>query len=140
MNFKSWTTVVTNCYQSEYFAEDLNALYIVSGTAKKSSYGNELFNAGIYHVTNLAQKMAKKYVIGGALLPGYKKFLAKHASVSAGDYVFKQSQGRCVDPLIEKYRRLGFIVPNEDHVIANYFSHAPSLNYSALVVKKLLLT
>ncbi|VVC74773.1 hypothetical protein AQUSIP_00450 [Aquicella siphonis] len=136
-NFKNWEAVVRHCYHSMSSETGANALYIISGTTKPTQHVSELFNGGVNHVVELGKKLGKQYVIGGCLLPGYSRYIEKHENISASDYVFKQSQGRCVDPLIEKYRRLGFHVPDKNHVIADYFPHGPSLNYSALVVKKL---
>jgi len=89
---------------------------------------------------DLAKEMGKRYVIGGALLPGFAKYKSRHEQISASDYVFKKSQGRFIDPLIEKYRRVGFHVPDENHVFENYFPDDNSLGHSALVVKDLLRT
>jgi hypothetical protein len=135
-NFASWEMVAAKCYHTHELPADANALYILSGTSKPG-YGSDLFDGGVNHVVDLGREMGKHYIIGGCLLPGYARYISKHEPISAGDYVFKKSQGRYIDPLIEKYRRLAFYVPDKNHVIANYFPHAPSLNYSALVVRDL---
>jgi len=136
-NFKNWETVVTQCYQHGSDEIETNALYIVSGTSKPTHHGGEVFDGGVTHVVELARKLGKQYVVGGCLLPGYARYINKHEALSAEDYVFKKVQNRYVDPLIEKYRRLDFHVPDKNHVISNYYPHEPSLNYSALVVRVL---
>lgn len=136
-NFKNWDTVARQCYQTPSPMESANALYIISGTTKPTQHVSELFNGGVNHVIELGKKIGKDFVIGGCLLPGYSRYIEKYENISASDYVFRQSNGRFVDPLLEKYRRLGFHVPDHHHVIADYYPHAPSLNYSALVVKDL---
>lgn len=135
-NFHNWEMVVKKCYESDEIPANTNALYILSGTSKPG-YGSDLFDGGVNHVVELANKMDKQYVIGGCLIPGYARYLAKRECISAADYVFKKTQNRFVDPLIEKYRRLGFFVPDKNHVLANYFPHESSLNYSVLTIKDL---
>ncbi|MBX3708483.1 MAG: hypothetical protein KIT56_02455 [Gammaproteobacteria bacterium] len=136
-NFHNWETVIKKCYHTQDSPITANALYIVSGTTKPTHHGSELFDSGVNHVVDLAKKLHKQYVVGGCLLPGYARYVQKHEKISADEYVFKKSQERFIDPLIEKYRRLNFFVPDTRHVIADYFLHAPSLNYSALVIKAL---
>lgn len=133
-NYASWEQVSKNCYDNTSLK---NALYIVSGTSRPTIYQQQVFNGGMQHVIDLAKKLGKQYVVGGSLIPGYASYIAKKGFISAADYVFKKHNQRYVDPLIEKYRRLGFYVPDKNHIIENYFSDAASLNYSALVVKDL---
>lgn len=134
-NFLNWNLVVNKCYSED--DATTNALYVVSGTTKKSRYSSDLFDVGVTHVVDLAKELKKQYVVAGCLLPGYARFKEKHKETTAEEYVFTKVQERFIDPLIEKYRRLHFIVPNIDHVIANYFPHEDSLNYSALAVRNL---
>lgn len=135
--FKNWKVRVKNCYADDNLLSSTNALYIISGTVKQSFQNPFLFSAGVNAVVNLAQNMNKFYVIAGALLPGYAKFFQKHSNLSILDYVFKKRGERLIDPLIERYRRIGFFVPDARHVLENYFPSSESLNYSALVVKDL---
>lgn len=136
-NFQTWSHIVNTCYRQGVSVADANALYIISGTTRKTPYVTELFNAGIELVVNLARKLDKRYVVGGALLPGFAKFKQQHVEYSARDYAFRMSQGRHIDPLLEKYRRIGFRVPDKNHVVENYFPDNNSLGFSALVVKDL---
>lgn len=136
-NFSNWEKVVSECYADNYDLSNTNALYIVSGTSKTNRHGSEMFEFGITHVVALAKKLGKEFVVGGCVLPGYSRYVEKYGHISAVEYAFKQTQTRSVDPLLDKYRRLGFKVPDENHVIENYFAHAGSMNYSALVVHQL---
>ncbi len=136
-NYRTWEHIVHECYSQDLTVNETNALYIVSGTTKKTPYVTELFNAGIHLVIDLAKLMNKRYVIAGALLPGFARFKQAYAQASVSDYVFRKSQGRYIDPLLEKYRRIGFHVPDENHIVENYFPDDSSLGYSALVVKDL---
>ena len=141
-NFSTWSAVNQACWRSDINTVEHNALYILSGTSKPGPYGAHMFASGIQHVVDLAIKLNKTYVVAGALLPGYAKFLAKYQTdeepITAAEYVFTKSQGRFVDPMMERYRQLGFCVPSPTHVMPNYFDDAASLNYSALVVKQVL--
>lgn len=137
LNYKNWNEVVNTCYSPESSHRETNALYIISGTTKKTRHGAALFDQGMLHAIELATQLGKKYIVGGALLYGYADFIAENHFLTAEDYVFTRTRGRFIDPLIEKYHRIGFVVPDKNHIIANYFPHAESKNYSALVVKKL---
>lgn len=136
-NYKNWAEIVRKCYHNDLAQTETNAIYIVSGTTKKTPYVTELFNAGIHLVIDLAKKMQKRYVVAGALLPGYARYKQINGAIPAHDYVFMKSQHRFIDPLIEKYRRIGFYVPDQQHVFADYFPDENSDGYSALVVKDL---
>lgn len=133
-NYQNWEAVVKKCYANHDYT-DTNALYIVAGTSRPSIHGNEIFDSGMVHVVDLAKKLNKRFVIGGCVLPRYARYASKHANASIEDYVFKKVKDKCLDPLLEKYRRHGFHVPDKNHIISNYFLDDSSLNYSALVVK-----
>ena len=135
--YKNWESVVSTCYTSNISEKETNALYIVSGTSKQTRHGGDVFDNGVCHVVELGKKIGKQYVVAGCLLPGYARHVNKYGAIPAADYVFKQNQGRFIDPLIEKYRRLHFHVPHSQYVIPDYYPHEASLNYSALVVRNL---
>ncbi len=139
-NSHTWEHWVKNGYSDSENStnhETKNALYILSGTVKPSFLSATLFAEGVNSVVNLASHLGKKYIIAGALIPGYAKYLQNNPHTSAADYVFTK-RGFCfVDPLIEKYRRIGFFVPDKNHVIADYYLSDESHNYSAIVVKEL---
>lgn len=132
-NFANWQTVMAKCYNT-CDLPDTNGLYIVSGTTRKTHASSVLFDEGMRQVIRLGMKMKKKYVIAGCLLPGYARYLQKYNYISAEDYVFKKINGRFIDPLIEKYRKLDFYVPDKNHVIEDYYPDASSCNYSAIVI------
>jgi hypothetical protein len=134
-NFADWESVVKKCYETN--PADANALYIIAGTTKPSAHGGEPFNSGMEHVTDLAQRLGKQYVLGGCILPGYMRYINKHGEISVSDYVFKKTKNRLVDPLLEKYRRHDFHVTDKNNIIANYYLDDSSFNYSALVVKNI---
>lgn len=136
-NFKNWEHVNQRCFSEQGVSSDCNALYIISATNKKTNITGELARNCMEHLFKLAQSMNQKYVLAGVLLPGYARFLKKYGAIDPETYVFQQQNGRFVDPMIEKLKRLGFVVPTKQHVIANYFPDENSLNYSALVVKSL---
>lgn len=136
-NYKNWQSVVKQCYQSTEDLNKLNSLYIVSGTSKPTRHGGDVFDGGVMHVVELGEKLGKQHVVGGCILPGYARYIEKHGPISAVDYVFEHKHNRYLDPLIDRYRKLKFHVPDPQHVIADYFPHEASLNYSALVVRDL---
>tara|TARA_R110002126_G_scaffold273866_1_gene418596 strand:+ start:120391 stop:121014 length:624 start_codon:yes stop_codon:yes gene_type:complete len=136
-NFKSWEKVNQACAIQRIPFDGCNALYLLSGTNTAHGYAKALFIQALERALDLAKKIGKSYIVAGIILPGYARFISKHGLITPENYVFKQSNGRCVDPYIERFRQLGFHVPTKEHVIANYFPDKNSLNYSALVVKSL---
>ncbi|MDF1683204.1 MAG: hypothetical protein P1U36_00960 [Legionellaceae bacterium] len=136
-NFKSWDHVNKQCFLEQAMPDDCNALYILSATNKKTNIAGDLSRSFMEHVFKLAINMNEKYVLAGILLPGYARYIKKYGQITPEAYVFKQINNRFVDPMIDKLTRLGFEVPQKDHVIADYFPDKNSLNYSALVVKSL---
>lgn len=136
-NFKHWKHVNKACFLKSSALDSANALYVISATNKKTKGGGQLARCFVERLVTLAQSMKKSYLVAGVLLPGYANYLKKHGAIKPDVYVFKQVNGRFVDPLIEKLSRIGFCVPTKQHVIADYYLDPNSLNYSALVVKPL---
>lgn len=134
-HYPDWRTAVDKSYATP--PDEGNALYIIAGTCKPGPHAGRVFDFGIIHVVDLAKRMGKQYVVGGAVLPVYARYKEKHGEISAADYAFKQSNNKCIDPLLEKYRRHDFRVPDRNHVIENYYAHEGSCHYSALVVHHL---
>ncbi len=136
-NYNNWNSVINKCYSNCPNTSTTNALYIASGTSKPNKFQSILFELGINHVINLGKQLQKKYIVGGSLLPGYSRYIEKNEHILANEYVSTKQNNKFVDPLIEKYRKLGFKVPDKNHVIPDYFPCESSLNYSALVVKEI---
>ena len=136
-NFQSWNDVNQLCFLKNTVIDDCNALYVISATNKKSDMAGLFFRCCVDRLVKLAYSMNKLYLVAGVLLPGYANYIKKYGAIEPDTYVFKQINGRCVDPLIEKLRRIGFSVPSKSHVLAEYYPDSNSLNYSALVVKSL---
>jgi hypothetical protein len=57
--------------------------------------------------------------------------------VAAAEYATRSLHGHLLDPLLEKYRQIGFAVPGPEFVKAGYYPDEASLDYAAVVVKRL---
>jgi len=114
-----------------------NALYVASGVIDCNYRGKNIFELMINHVADVAQQMNFKYVVAGAVIPGYAKYCQRHGHTEAHEYVFMKRGRHLVDPLLASYQRIGFSVPDVHHVKADYYPDAASHNYAALVVKPL---
>jgi hypothetical protein len=136
--FSSWDAVTNNGY---LFADiDLtrcNAIYIVSGVIDSAYRGLNLFGPAILQEVDLAKRLGLRYVIGGAVLPGYKSYCATRGEVDAYTYCTMRRGRTLVDPLLAMYQKIGFAVPDARHVIAEYYPDDASKNYAALVVRDL---
>ena len=134
----NWQTVTNDGYLYEgQSTKENNSLYIVSGVVAKDYSGSEdLFSESMLMQYALAKDLGLEYMLGGAVLPGYSRHLKKHQEVSAAEYVMTTKAGKPIDPLLCKYHQIGFKVPDERHVIKNYFPDDASKNYAAIVVRQ----
>lgn len=73
-------------------------------------------------------------VVSGNVLPGYDRYCKKNGEISAVDYVFKRHKGRPIDPFLKILYDLGFVVPDERHVIEDYYHDGPSRHYASIIV------
>lgn len=134
-NFSTWDHITNNGFlSSPQPPATANALYIVSGVVEHSFQQHNLFGVPYPHLLELAQELQLNYIIAGAILPGYANYIEENGPISASEYAEKRSGFRLVDPLLEKYRRIHFHVPNQQHILADYYEHPGSCSYSALVV------
>lgn len=142
-NYSDWNKATNR----GFFSDDLtcdnplingeNALYVASGIIDNDFRGADIFSHALEMIVELGYQMGVQYVIAGAVIPGYKRYCEKFGDISAPDYVNKRRGSSLADPLLSMYEKIGFHVPDANHVIAEYFPDDASLNYAALVVRKL---
>ncbi len=137
VHFRSWNQVTHDGYLYDVDLSDCNALYIVSGVIDQRYRGLNIFAPMVLREVELAQSLGLRYVLAGAVIPGYRKFCQKHGNASAYDYCATRRGKHLVDPLLAMYETIGFSVPDERHVLADYYPDAASQNYAALVVRDL---
>ena len=136
--FTNWDDVTNEGYLYEIGPkEDYNSLYIVSGIIDKDSRGGDIFERMVGTEVELARSLGYGYVIGGAVIPGYKRYCVKNDAVPAHEYVFMKKGRRLIDPLLDMYQKIGFAAPDAAHVVREYFPDDASLNYAAIVVNRL---
>jgi len=136
--FSNWDKVTGDGYLHDIGAqEDYNGIYIVSGIIEKDARGGDIFERMVNAQVELARSLGYKYVVAGAVIPGYKRYCVKNDAVPASQYVFMKRGNRLVDPLLDMYQKIGFEAPDADHVVREYFPDDASLNYAAIVVNKL---
>jgi hypothetical protein len=137
-NLASWDAVTNyGCLPEPAAYAGANALYLVSGVIETSFRKGGVFEKMILAMIDVARRLGYRYVVAGAVLPGYDNYCRKHGEVPAEDYVFHKVGTRFVDPFMEMYRRIGFSVPNAGHVKASYYPDGPSRHYAALVVREI---
>lgn len=133
-----WDVVTNHGYLPDICAPDCNALYIVSGVIDAQFRGLDIFAPMVLQVVALAQRMSLRYVLAGAVIPGYRRYCEQFGDVPAAQYCATRRGRHWVDPLLALYESIGFEVPDAQHVLADYFPDDASLNYSAMVVRDLL--
>jgi GNAT superfamily N-acetyltransferase len=131
--FESWNSVTNSGYLPDSVGTE-NALYLVSGVVDKVHRGKQVFQHMIRAIVQVAQSMDLEYVVAGAVLPGFDAYCREHGGIDAADYVFIKQGGRFVDPFMDVYRRLGFGVPDKEHVVADYYPDEASHHYAGIVV------
>ncbi|WP_341304872.1 hypothetical protein [Pseudomonas sp. TMP25] len=136
-DFSNWDTVTNNGYLHHVDLNACNALYIVSGVIDQRYRGQDIFAPMVLREVALAQALGLRYVLAGAVLPGYAKHCQKNGECAAHEYCSSRRGQHLLDPLLALYEALGFAVPDARHVIADYFPDDASRNYAGLVVRDL---
>lgn len=135
--FDSWNQVTNEGYLYPVELSGCNALYIVSGVIDERYRGLNIFSPMVLREVELAQSLGLRYVLAGAVIPGYSKYCQKHGGASAYDYCVTRRGNHIVDPLLAMYETIGFSVPDKRHVLPDYYPDDASRNYAALVVRDL---
>lgn len=137
-NFKNWDIVTHDGYLDDADLTQSNALYIVSGVISSQYRGQNIFTPMVLREVELAQSLGLRYVLAGAVLPGYRKFHEQNSGCNAQEYSATRKGQHLLDPLLAMYETIGFSVPDARHVIPEYFPDDASKNYGALVVRDLM--
>ena len=133
--FTSWDDVTNH---GRFFnpgeIKDTNAVYVASTGIRKSHRGSGIFRKLIGAQIELSKRLGLRFCITAAIMEGYANYCKIHGSVSAKEYALKRKGDAFVDPLIEKLRRVGFGLPDEHHVLAEYYASEDAHDWSALMV------
>lgn len=133
--FNAWSQVTNNGYLFPCDATgSANALYVVSTVIMKEHRGKGLFEEFFRIHKEVTHQLGLAYSLTGAILPGYDAYCRKHGEVSAYHYATIHCQGNLVDPLIRKLTAVGYVLPDRNHLKADYFQSAPSRDYAAILV------
>jgi hypothetical protein len=135
--FRSWDAVTNQGYLfPEMDVAQCNAIYVVSGVVDNAYHHLNLFGPGVLLAVDLAKRLGLRNVIGGAVIPGYKRFCERHGPIPAYDYCRRRRGATLADPLLAMYESIGFAVPDAAHVVPEYYPDDASRNYAALVVRE----
>jgi hypothetical protein len=135
--FTNWDEVTRQGYFGECPLDGCNALYIASGVIAAEYRTLNVFPMGVLAVAGLARELGFPYVLAGAVIPGYRRFCEEHGEVAPFDYCGRRRGDRLVDPLLALYEGIGFVVPDAQHVLKDYYPDDASRNYAALVRRDL---
>ena len=136
--YRTWDQVTHHGYLSDSMDwSRCNGLYIVSGVIDSRWRGLNIFAPMVLQVARLAQSMGLRYVLAGAVLPGYRRYRERQGALDAYDYCMTRRGNHPVDPLLAMYEAIGFFVRDRDHVVAEYFPDDDSMNHGAIVVRDL---
>jgi len=136
--YRDWASVTNDGYLFERKGlEGCNAVYIVSGVIDKDHRNLNIFDPMVLNEVHLARRLGLRYVVAGAVLPGFRSYVETHGEIDPYAYCAMRRGTRLVDPLLAMYERIGFSVPDARHVIPGYYPDDASRNYAALVVRDL---
>lgn len=135
--FTNWDAVTRGGYLGDCRLEGCDALYIVSGVIDAEYRSLNIFPLGVLAVASLAQELGLRYVLAGAVLPGYRRLCEEQGEVAPFDYCRRRRGDRLVDPLLALYEGIGFEVPDAEHVLPEYYPDDASRNHAALVRRDL---
>jgi hypothetical protein len=136
--YRDWASATNDGYLFERKGlEGCNALYIVSGVIDKDYRSLNIFDPMVLNEVHLARRLGLRYVLAGAVLPGFRAYVETHGEIAPYAYCTTRRGTRLVDPLLAMYERIGFSVPDARHVIPGYYLDDASRNHAALVVRHL---
>lgn len=137
-SFQNWNQATNDGYIFEHYDLSLcNAIYIVSGVIDVEYRGLDIFEPAVLQEVALAQQIGMRYIVAGAVMPGYQRYSQKHGDTDAYEYCMTRRGKHLADPLLARYEGIGFHLPDRGHVKADYYPDEASRNYSALVVRDL---
>ncbi|WP_156055782.1 hypothetical protein [Nocardia sp. NRRL WC-3656] len=131
-----WDTVTAHGYYPEIDLDTANAIYLASGSLKRSSRGSSAYGLMMEIPIELAERLGLHYVLTGAKIPGYDAYCRRFGEIDARDYAFTTLGGCLVDPFLEMYRGHDYVVPDRNHIVPDYYPDPPSRDYGAIVVRK----
>ncbi len=136
--FSSWDEVTCNGCFPDAFDPTFNALYVASSVVDREYHGGERYAAMVRSFfLYIKHSLGIRWVVTGAVMPGYDAYCKKHGEISAVDYALKENNGRPIDPFLRKLKGLGLSIPGADYIRENYYADAPSRHYAAVLVADL---
>ncbi|MEU7769042.1 hypothetical protein AB0B25_28635 [Nocardia sp. NPDC049190] len=130
-----WDTVTGNGYYPEIDLDTANAIYLASGSLKRTARGGTAYAVMMETPVGLAERYGLDYVLTGAKIPGYNAYCRRFGEIDVRDYAFRTLGGCLVDPFLEMYRGHHYLVPDRRHIVADYYPDPPSRDYGAIVVR-----
>jgi N-acetylglutamate synthase-like GNAT family acetyltransferase len=132
---KSWAFVTNHGYlYPRREITDANAIYTVSTAILEPYRRRGLHEAFLRKRLETTRELGLAYAVSGTMLPGYDAFCRRHGEIPAYEYCLLRVNGKPLDPLVRKLTAFGYEIPDERHVIADYYPSPESRDYGALMV------
>lgn len=134
----TWNHASCNgCCPENASSMETDTLYLVSSVICKSRQGGGIYRKLLTELSVQAKRQGFMRILTGAIIPGYKSFCQKHGVIPASKYAMMQRNGRPLDQLLRILSASQFYLPNEEHVIPDYYPDEGSMYYAALLVRDL---
>ena len=116
--------------------ENCNALYITSTIVRSDYRGKGIFSPLFSKHADVAKANGKRFLVTGCILRDFTAHQEKDPSLDPIKYALtKDEAGFYIDGLLAKVQKLGFTIPDERHVIPEYFACEDAHDWSALMVR-----
>jgi len=134
--FAAWDAVTNDGWINDRSEiSDPNGVYVVSTGIKQAFRGLSIFPQLIAAQIALSKQLQLRYCVTGAILEGYAEYCRAHGPTDARVYALLMGeQGTYIDPLLRKLQRVGFCIPDERHILAEYFASEDAHDWSVLMV------
>jgi len=133
-DLKAWDQVTNHGFFPARMPRGANAVYIASNGIVPDFRRTGLRERLVTRHLDLAWRLGMRYVVTGAMLPGYADYCLRHGDIPVERYAALQHNDEPVDPTLRKLARLGLELPSSDHLIAGYYPSPESRDYAALLV------
>jgi hypothetical protein len=134
--FAAWDVVTNDGWiKNRSETPDPNGVYVVSTGIKQAFRGLSIFPKLITAQIALSKRLQLRYCVTGAILEGYGEYCRGHGPTDARVYALLTGDtGAYIDPLLRKLQRVGFRIPDERHILPEYFASEDAHDWSVLMV------
>lgn len=136
--YDRWDKVTADGFFPDHFPAEANGVYIASSVIEQGHRGQGCYEILVQsYWAHLRSLPGMRWVVTGAVIPGYDAYCQRHGEIAAVDYALMRRAGRPIDPFLRKLEALGLTVPGPDYIRPDYYPDGASRHYAAVLLKDL---